>query len=62
VYAVAFSPDSATLAAGSGDKTVWLWPVNPGRAISRICASSGDPLTPQEWQLSAPGLDRRPLC
>jgi WD40 repeat protein/transcriptional regulator with XRE-family HTH domain len=62
VYAVAFSPDGATLAAGSGDKTVWLWPVDPDRAIGRLCVSAGDPLTLQEWQLSAPGLSRRSLC
>jgi WD40 repeat protein len=62
VNAVAFSPDGSTLAAGSSDHAVWLWPVDPDRAASRICATAGDPITPENWQLSAPGLPYRTIC
>ena len=62
VNAVAFSPDGSTLAAGSSDHAIWLWPVDPDQAASRICASAGDPITPENWQLSAPGLPYRTIC
>ncbi|HET9658682.1 MAG TPA: helix-turn-helix domain-containing protein [Kineosporiaceae bacterium] len=62
VYAVAFSPDGRTLAAGSGDHSVWLWDVDPQRAVSRICSAAGDPVSPSEWAVSAPGLPYRPVC
>jgi WD40 repeat protein len=43
VYAVAFSPNSAILASGSGDRTVRLWDVARGQSI-------GGPLTGHtEW-------------
>ena len=41
VYSVAYSPDSHTVAAGSGDEKVWLWNIaNPARP-----ARLGQPLT-----------------
>ncbi len=41
VYSVAFSPDGHTLAAGSGDDTIWLWNVTDPAHATRI----GQPLT-----------------
>jgi WD40 repeat protein/transcriptional regulator with XRE-family HTH domain len=62
VYALAFSPDGRTLAAASGDHRVWLWDMDAGAALSRICAAAGDPISPSEWAVSAPGLPYHPVC
>ncbi|MBT5711636.1 hypothetical protein HOI71_11375, partial [Candidatus Poribacteria bacterium] len=41
VYAVAFSPDSAILASGSGDRTVRLWDVAGRREIAALRGHEG---------------------
>lgn len=45
MFAVAFSPDGRTLAAGNADGNVRLWRVSGARAVP-----SGEPLTgPKGW-------------
>jgi WD40 repeat protein len=44
VYAVAFAPDSRTLAAGSGDGLVTLWDPATGRECGRLREPEGHPV------------------
>jgi len=41
VSGVSFSPDSSTLATGSGDKTVRLWEVNTGKHLRTLTGHTG---------------------
>jgi WD40 repeat protein len=50
VNSVAFGKDSHTLASASSDGTIMLWNLNVSYAITRICSTARNILTPQEWQ------------
>ena len=62
VYFVAFSPHGQTLASGSSDLTVRLWNLNVGYAKKRICATTGNVLTPQVWDADIRQLPYQPPC
>jgi WD40 repeat protein len=61
VFALAFSPDSGTLAAGNANGTTQLWNLSVTNAINRICATSSGNLTPQQWATYIP-LPYNPPC
>jgi WD40 repeat protein len=57
-----FSPDGHTLAGSGNDRTARLWTIDPKRAIDYVCAISGDPITPTEWNQHVQGTPYRPIC
>ncbi|GAA2683496.1 MULTISPECIES: AAA family ATPase [Actinosynnema] len=59
-WATRFTPDGALLATASGD--VHLWEVDPERAVTRVCANAGDPVTEAEWARHVPGVPYRAVC
>jgi hypothetical protein len=62
IHDVVFSLDGHTLAS-SNDQTVRLWEMNVDHAIQRICATTRNTLTPEEWeQYVSPDLPYRPPC
>ncbi|MEV8632084.1 helix-turn-helix domain-containing protein [Streptosporangium sp. NPDC051023] len=62
LYSVAFAPDGKTLATGGAGGAVWIWDTDPERVAARICATSGDPITAQEWARYVPDLPYRAIC
>jgi WD40 repeat protein/transcriptional regulator with XRE-family HTH domain len=63
VYAVRFGPGAGDpLVAGGAHGQVHRWPVDERAAIDRICARTGAPLTPAEWELHLPGRPYDPPC
>lgn len=62
VQSVAFAPEGNLLAAGGQDTTVRLWRTQAEHVAERICATTGDPITSQEWRQHVPGLSYRALC
>ncbi|MFJ6676960.1 hypothetical protein ACIQMJ_38175 [Actinosynnema sp. NPDC091369] len=62
VNAVVFSPDGRTLVTGSSDRTAKLWPLDVDRAIERICATSRNVLTAEQWEEHVGQPDFAPPC
>ncbi len=60
IYSVGFSPDGATMAAGSADGTVRLWNTSAAAEARAICQFAGQPVTRAEWHRYDPsrGYDR----
>ena len=50
VNTVAFSADGRTLVTGSSDRTAKHWPLDVDRVIERICATSRNVLTAEQWE------------
>ncbi|MER7565410.1 WD40 repeat domain-containing protein [Streptomyces sp. NPDC097941] len=59
---LSFSPDSRMLGISSGADTIRLWDLDVDDAISRICATTENVLTRQEWQEYLPRLSYDPPC
>ncbi|MFD9122293.1 NACHT and WD repeat domain-containing protein [Streptomyces bottropensis] len=49
VYPVSYKPRSRTLVAGGAEKKAWIWNTDVTEATALICRTTGDPLTPEEW-------------
>ncbi|OLF11327.1 nSTAND1 domain-containing NTPase [Actinophytocola xanthii] len=59
-WALRFAPGGHLLASASGD--VHLWDTDPARAIRRVCANTGDPITGSEWAEHIPDAPYRRIC
>jgi WD40 repeat protein len=62
VYSVAFSRNGDILASGSIDGTARLWDLNVDHAIQRICATTYNTLTSQQWNQYVSQLPYDPPC
>ena len=62
VDSIAFQPGTDFLATGNGDGTTQLWNLNVDQAINRICATTGDDLTRQQWATYVRQLPYAPPC
>ncbi|MEU0411305.1 hypothetical protein ABZ307_26275 [Streptomyces griseorubiginosus] len=59
---LSFSPDSRMLGVSSGSDTIRLWDLDVDDAMRHICATTGNVLTRQEWELYLPRLSYDPPC
>ena len=59
---IAFSPTDNMLVAGGKDGRLTFWHYRPYQAVNRICALSGTPITPTEWEQYVPGAPYNPPC
>ena len=62
IGSIAFSLDGKNLAAGTGDGTTQMWDLNVDDAVQRICATTGNTLTPMKWEQYLPALPYSPPC
>ena len=62
VDSVAFQPGKDVLATGSGSGTTQLWNLNVNQAVNRICATTGNDLTQQQWTEYIHQLPYAPPC
>ncbi|GAA0903805.1 MULTISPECIES: nSTAND1 domain-containing NTPase [Streptomyces violaceusniger group] len=58
----AFSPNGRVLATVADDRTLQLTRVSVGVAVQRVCVTTHNALTPQQWQQYLPDLPFRSLC
>ena len=62
VWSVSFSPDGTTLAAGGTATAARLWTTDPEQVAAFICDTSGEAITPEEWEKHFPERDYDPPC
>jgi len=62
LYTTTFHPSGELLAASGADLRVRLWHLDEAAAIDTLCATAGDPITPDEWALFFPDRDYDPPC
>jgi hypothetical protein len=58
---LAFSHDGRLLAV-LANNSVDLWDTDPERLVPTLCASVGDPITPEQWKQYVPNLPYQPPC
>ncbi|MGM9385435.1 nSTAND1 domain-containing NTPase [Streptomyces antibioticus] len=59
---LSFSPHTRMLGVSSGADTVRLWNLDVDEAITRICATTRNVLTPEKWHEYLPRLSYDPPC
>ncbi|MFJ8111125.1 AAA family ATPase [Streptomyces sp. NPDC096132] len=59
---LSFSPNSQMLGVSSGADTVRLWNLDVDQAITHICSTTRNVLTPQKWNEYLPRLSYDPPC
>ncbi|MGV9295986.1 nSTAND1 domain-containing NTPase [Amycolatopsis sp. NPDC003676] len=62
VHITPFYPHGKILATGGEDGAVRIWDLDEQQAIRRICASTGNVLTPRQSQLHIPEISYRAPC
>ncbi|MFG2370110.1 WD40 repeat domain-containing protein [Streptomyces sp. NPDC048504] len=63
ITSLAFSPDGTTVYAGSAHVPLQRYAVDPGRALARICARTGNAeLTRAQWRTYVPDAPYRRIC
>ncbi|MFJ8689024.1 nSTAND1 domain-containing NTPase [Micromonospora wenchangensis] len=62
VYAVAYSPDGRTLAAAGSDHVTRLSDTDADRVSGWVCATSGAPVSEDDWRRYVPGVRYQPPC
>jgi WD40 repeat protein len=63
VRTMAFSPDGRTLASGAADASARLWEIRTTEASDRICATTRNTLTAQQWRrYVGSAIAYRPPC
>ncbi|WP_416977907.1 AAA family ATPase [Streptomyces sp. T028] len=59
---LSFSPNSRMLGVSSGADTVRLWNLDVDQAVTHICATTRNVLTPEKWHEYLPRLSYDPPC
>lgn len=62
LYALAWSPDGATLSAGGSAQKVWTWTADAEAAEAEVCAAAGTGITQAEWALYVQERAYAPPC
>lgn len=62
VTALAFSPTGNTLVAATDRQRLTFWSYQPYRAVDRICAAAGTPITAVQWSRYVPQAAYDPPC
>lgn len=62
IGAIAYRPDGGALASAGADHTVQLSALGLSQVIRRVCSTTRDNLTPQQWRAYLPEAPFRPLC
>ncbi|WP_157239697.1 NACHT and WD repeat domain-containing protein [Catenuloplanes japonicus] len=62
MFPVNYQPHTHLLVAGGDQKKAWIWTTDTDAAAALICDTSGDPITPEEWEKHIPARAYDPPC
>lgn len=62
IHTLAFSPDSATLYAGSAHVPLQRCTLAPAQVVTHVCARAGGTLTAAQWHTYIPDAPDRRIC